>query len=81
MAGNMSEWVNDWYAQDYYKHSPEKNPKGPAEGVKKIYKGGSTMDSPIGWDIYVRFEYPPDTQGGNIGGWRCAIHTDKPLQD
>ena len=27
-----SEWVNDWYDPDYYKHSPERNPKGPEVG-------------------------------------------------
>ena len=29
---NASEWVNDWYDPDYYKHSPERNPKGPEVG-------------------------------------------------
>lgn len=27
------EWVNDWYAPDYYKHSPRVNPRGPARGT------------------------------------------------
>jgi formylglycine-generating enzyme required for sulfatase activity len=79
MAGNMGEWVNDWYAK--YNSSPQVNPKGPKTGTKKIYRGGKYYESPVGWDIYVRNEYNPKSSGGLAGGWRCAIHTDKPLHD
>jgi formylglycine-generating enzyme required for sulfatase activity len=79
MAGNMGEWVNDWYAK--YNSSPQVNPKGPKTGTKKIYRGGKYYESPVGWDIYVREEKKPKLNGGISGGWRCAIHTDKPLQD
>jgi formylglycine-generating enzyme required for sulfatase activity len=41
MAGNVREWVSDWYAPDYYSHAPVKNPKGPANGILKVIKGGS----------------------------------------
>lgn len=34
-----AEWVNDWYDEDYYQHSPEKNPQGPATGTKKVKRG------------------------------------------
>ncbi|MCS6038619.1 hypothetical protein LNP20_05130 [Klebsiella pneumoniae subsp. pneumoniae] len=29
MGLSGSEWTNDWYAEDYYSHSPVKNPQGP----------------------------------------------------
>jgi formylglycine-generating enzyme required for sulfatase activity len=38
------EWMLDWYAEDYYAKSPEKNPKGPAKGKEKVLRssrGGS----------------------------------------
>jgi formylglycine-generating enzyme required for sulfatase activity len=41
MAGNVSEWVADWWQYDYYSFSPPRNPTGPARGENKIIRGGS----------------------------------------
>ncbi len=41
MTGNVREWTNDWYAEDYYAHSPEHNPQGAATGTARVLKGGS----------------------------------------
>ena len=41
MAGNVREWVNDWYAIDYYRESPANNPQGPATGTTRVLRGGS----------------------------------------
>ncbi len=41
MHGNISEWCNDWYSKDYYKNSPERNPKGPAKGKERVIRSGS----------------------------------------
>ncbi|HCH00563.1 MAG TPA: hypothetical protein DEV85_01555 [Vibrio sp.] len=41
MSNKVSEWVNDWYAKDYYLHSPEKNPQGPETGTEKVQRDGA----------------------------------------
>jgi formylglycine-generating enzyme required for sulfatase activity len=39
--GNVWEWCYDYYGEDYYKSSPEKDPTGSAEGSFRVLRGGS----------------------------------------
>jgi formylglycine-generating enzyme required for sulfatase activity len=41
IAANIHEWCADWFAADYYARSPEANPPGPAQGVRRASRGGS----------------------------------------
>ena len=41
LADNVHEWCLDWYGKDYYRTSPESNPKGPPSGRRKASRGGS----------------------------------------
>jgi formylglycine-generating enzyme required for sulfatase activity len=40
MSGNVTEWVSDWYQEDYYAGSPPENPHGPESGSVKVVRGG-----------------------------------------
>jgi formylglycine-generating enzyme required for sulfatase activity len=41
MAGNVAEWVQDWFAVDYYARAPLQNPQGPDSGDARVMRGGS----------------------------------------
>ncbi len=43
--GNVSEWCNDWYSEDYYKQSPQRDPKGPSAGTERVLRGGAWNSS------------------------------------
>lgn len=70
-AGNVMEWVEDWYAEGYYQDSPEKNPPSPEHGVYRVLRGGTYTTS--GGDIRItsRSKMVPDFRDETIG-FRCA---------
>jgi formylglycine-generating enzyme required for sulfatase activity len=45
MQGNVLEWVQDWYAPDYYRRGPAADPRGPQDGSYRVYRGGSWYSS------------------------------------
>jgi formylglycine-generating enzyme required for sulfatase activity len=72
MAGNAAEWVADWYDRDYYQNSPKKNPTGPAQGEKRVIRGGSWADLPLSLRVTVRISAEPEFEDRTIG-FRCAM--------
>ena len=71
MAGNISEWCSDWFERTYYENSPERNPKGPAEGLYRIIRGGAWSDGPKRLTVFFRNWVRPSQRTPNLG-FRCV---------
>ncbi|HKY20566.1 MAG TPA: formylglycine-generating enzyme family protein [Vicinamibacterales bacterium] len=75
MAGNVWEWVSDWYAPNYYERAQYLNPQGPDNGLMRILRGGAWVNTD---GRYLRCSYrhkvPPDSYAYSIG-FRVAYST------
>jgi formylglycine-generating enzyme required for sulfatase activity len=72
MAGNVWEWVSDWYDSQYYQDAPTDNPTGPESGSRHVLRGGSWY-----YDLnYIRAAFrfsANDSTTLNDVGFRCAL--------
>jgi len=79
MAGNVREWVNDWYGSNYYASSPFSNPPGPSSGAPRflrggfrVLRGGSWVDSVSDLRSAVRAGFDPWHVLNYGVGFRCS---------
>ncbi len=80
MAGNVREWVSDWYDADYYQHAPNRNPQGPdKKGVVRSIRGGSwhSPASDITTSARGRGGFALQTHGT---GFRCVRGLEEAIQ-
>jgi formylglycine-generating enzyme len=71
MSGNVYEWCNDWFDENYYSKTPTQNPKGPREGQSRVFRGGSWNNNRDGVGSAMRGWDKPDAYVNNVG-FRCA---------
>ena len=71
MGGNVWEWVVDWYGEDYYAQSPDRDPQGPDAGISRVLRGGSMSSDPYRLRTTDRSGLPPSVSYVIIG-FRCA---------
>ena len=71
LAGNVAEWVQDWWHPSYYAESPPADPQGPADGDYRVARGGSWNQPPDELRSSARLYHNPDKGAGHIG-FRCA---------
>jgi formylglycine-generating enzyme required for sulfatase activity len=70
MAGNVTEWVADWFSEDYYQRSPAENPRGPESGARRVLRGGAWI-RPSSLRVSARDSVAPGERSAAIG-FRCV---------
>ncbi len=75
VAGNVWEWVFDYFSDDYYVVSPDENPIGPATSAYRVIRGGGWSNPSSGVRVVQRSGLSPSKNLDTLG-FRCALDGD-----
>jgi formylglycine-generating enzyme required for sulfatase activity len=67
LCENVHEWCSDWHAADFYGRSPERNPRGPDHGSRRVSRGGSWRHQVKVSRCAARSSIPPEFQYADYG--------------
>lgn len=71
VAGNVREWCNDWYDNNYYVYSTQQDPTGPINGTERVLRGSSCFFKANTFIVSYRDRYVPLDIDWDVG-FRCA---------
>jgi formylglycine-generating enzyme required for sulfatase activity len=71
LVGSVSEWVKDWYGEEFYQVSPSHDPQGPVRGSFRVLRGGPLSERPLEAHVSYR-SWDEMTYWGPTLGFRCA---------
>src|SRR5262249_43159903 len=77
LHGNVWDWCNDWFADDYYAKGPSSDPPGPGAGTKRVLRGGAWFNNSRGCRSAMRISYDEQDTSSH---WGMRVAMDTPAE-